>query len=129
MDILYNSSFEENNNNYTYYDGLEDYEDCLNGDTMQTFTQFLRCFKYYSYKAGVFSGIVMGISISTALLNMTIILCVIKLKHHKTVFDKIFMGHAIVDFLVGILVIPNYCIYSVFGYWPLGKMFCHLYIR
>ena len=50
-------------------------------------------------------------------------------KHHKTVFDKIFMGHAIVDFLVGILVIPNYCIYSVFGYWPLGKMFCHLYIR
>jgi hypothetical protein len=57
-----------------------------------------------------------------------VILFIHKIKQHKTVFDKIFIGHAFVDLLVGILVIPNYGIYSIFGFWPLGKFFCHMYI-
>ncbi len=67
-------------------------------------------------------------SMSTAALNLTVILLINRHRKNKTVFDKIFIGHAFVDFLVGIFVIPLFCIYTLFGYWPLGKILCHFYI-
>lgn len=103
-------------------------DDCVNNESMQTMAQFLKCLKYFLSKSVLISCIVLSFSFCTFVLNIVVIIFINKLKTHKTVFDKIFIGHSLVDALVGILVIPNYCIYSVFGYWPLGKYLCHFYV-
>lgn len=128
MDFI-NATFDNKSSYFDdQYENLIDYEDCINGESMQSYFQFFKCLKYYLSKSILASCLVLGFSFCTFLLNVIVIIFITKLKHHKTVFDKIFIGHSIVDALVGILVIPNYCIYSVFGYWPLGKILCHFYV-
>lgn len=103
--------------------------ECRNSLSMNSVAQFLECFRFFLSQSVTISCLVLLFAILTAILNVVVILFISRLKHNqRTVFDKIFIGHAIVDGLVGLLVIPNYCIYSVFGYWPLGKLFCHFYV-
>jgi hypothetical protein len=106
----------------------DEYYECVNSESMQSPRQFARCLKYFLSKSVLVSCLVLSFAVLTVILNIAVIVSISRLKHHKTVFDKIFMGHSVVDALVGLLVIPNYAVYSVFGYWPLGKVFCHFYV-
>jgi hypothetical protein len=106
-----------------------DYDaECVDTDGMDSLRQFLKCFRYFLSKSILISCLVLAFAFATVVLNLAVILFIIRLKAHKTVFDQIFIGHCVVDALVGLLVIPNYCVYFVFGYWPLGKLLCHLYV-
>ena len=131
LNLSQNGSSKNNNSTFSIYtDKDEDYfnyDDCHTAHSVN-FWQFIRCFKYFLSKSILVGSLVILFSISTAILNVVIIIFINKLKRNKTVFDKIFIGHAFVDFLVGVLVIPNYCIYTMFGYWPLGKNLCHFYV-
>ena len=108
-------------------DGDELY-DCVKGEQMQSTQQFAHCLKYFLSKSILSSCVLLSFAFFTTVLNLAVIISINRLKQNKTVFDKIFIGHSFVDSLVGLIVIPNYCIYSVFGYWPLGKLFCHFYV-
>ena len=101
---------------------------CVNSDQMDTFDQFVTCLVYFLKDSYLTSMLVLLFSVLTVLLNIVVICHINKLKQYKTVFDRIFIGHALTDGLVGMLVIPNYCVYTVFGYWPLGKLLCHFYV-
>jgi hypothetical protein len=106
----------------------DEYFECMNSQSMQSVGQFVRCLTYFLSQKVLVSCLVLSFAILTVILNIAVIVNISRLKQHKSVFDKIFIGHSVVDALVGLLVIPNYCIYSVFGYWPLGKLFCHFYV-
>jgi hypothetical protein len=45
-----------------------------------------------------------------------------------TVFDKILISHAFMDLLTGTVILPNYYLLAIFGYWPLNKSFCIFYV-
>lgn len=107
---------------------LEFAECVINDGSMDSLRQFVKCFRYFVSKSIFVSCLVLCFSFLTVVLNLAVIVFIFRLKAHKTVFDKIFIGHCIVDGLVGLLVVPNYCIYFVFGYWPLGKLLCHFYV-
>jgi hypothetical protein len=46
----------------------------------------------------------------------------------KSVFDKILISHAFMDLITGTVILPNYYLIAVFGYWPLNKSFCMFYV-
>lgn len=100
--------------------------DCKGTDL--TFIEFFKCTQFYISRSLIINTFYIVFSLSTALLNLVVIYLIQQHKKSKTVFDKIFIGHAFVDFLVGILVIPLFCIYSMFDYWPFSKIFCHIYV-
>lgn len=104
------------------------YSECMTLESVESLGQFVRCFRYFVSKSLLVSGLVLSFAVATVILNIAVILFIHRLKSHKTVFDRIFIGHCVVDALVGLLVIPNYCVYIVFGYWPLGKLLCHFYV-
>lgn len=100
---------------------------CNNTEYVSTM-QFLHCIKYLVSQSLLTNLFYFIFCLSTASLNLAVIYLINRNRKTKTVFDKIFIAHAFVDFLVGIFVIPIFCIYSMFGYWPLGKISCHFYI-
>lgn len=108
--------------------GLVDYSECASLDEVDSLGQFVKCFQHFVSKSTLTSCLVLSFACATVVLNTAVIMFIHRLKNHKTVFDRIFIGHCVVDALVGLLVIPNYCIYIVFGYWPLGKLLCHFYV-
>jgi hypothetical protein len=132
MENFLNLTVPSNVNNSSFFGGeySDDliYTECANIDSFESLQQFLKCFKHFISKSILISCLVLAFSFSTVILNLAVILFINRIKNHKTVFDKIFIGHCVVDGLVGLLVIPNYCIYFVFGYWPLGKLLCHFYV-
>lgn len=105
-----------------------EYAECSTLDSVESIGQFVRCFRLFVSKSVLTSCLVIAFAFATVVLNTAVIMFIHRLKNHKTVFDRIFIGHCVVDALVGLLVIPNYCIYIVFGYWPLGKLLCHFYV-
>lgn len=82
---------------------------------------FILCFKYFAFESILTTWLFLLFAFFTIILNFIIILLITFKIAYKTVFDKIFIGHSIVDLIVGLFVIPNYLIYTVFGYWPLGN--------
>ena len=106
---------------------FDDYEYCIEAKSL-SFMEFFKCSNFFFLKSIFTSFFYIFFSLSTAALNICVIFLINRHKKKKTVFDKIFIGHAFVDFLVGLIVIPTYCIYTMFGYWPLGKLACHLYV-
>ncbi len=105
----------------------EDYDASCNA-TEYTLIQFIRCIQLLMSQSLLTNFFYFIFSMSTSSLNLVVIILINRHRKNKTVFDKIFIGHAFVDFLVGIFVIPLFCIYTLFGYWPLGKIYCHFYI-
>ena len=105
---------------------FNDYIDC--NDSTFDLRQFFRCTGHFMAKSLFTNCFYFMFSLFTTLLNLLVICLIYRHRKTMTVFDKIFIGHALVDCLVGLLVIPLFCIYEMFGYWPLGKLFCHFYI-
>jgi hypothetical protein len=113
-----NSNSTEIQNQTTIFDvktfcRTENYEVTNNG-------QFFICFKHFVSESYLITWTFVLFALFTILLNLVIIILINWKITYKTVFDKIFIGHSIVDLIVGLLVIPNYLIYTIFGYWPLG---------
>jgi hypothetical protein len=42
-------------------------------------------------------------------------------KNNLKVFDRILMGHFLVDLLTGLLAVPLFHVYSIFFYWPFNS--------
>lgn len=105
-----------------------DTSECVTLESVESLRQFVHCFRYFLSESLLTSCLVLAFACSTVVLNVAVIMFIHRLKSHKTVFDRIFIGHCVVDALVGLLVIPNYCVYIVFGFWPLGKLLCHFYV-
>jgi len=92
------NEFELSDNNDEFYDI------CNNSDFMPSLFQFFRCLKYFLSKSVLISSAVLSFSFATAIINIVVIIYINKIKQTKTVFDKIFIAHSFVDFLVGLLV-------------------------
>ena len=124
-----------NHTNNTKHVGVEppqfnQYLDCSDVSSRANLDlgQFVFCTAQLVSRSLLTSSFYFIFSLCTASFNLLVVLLIHKQTKAKTVFDKIFMGHALVDFFVGLLVIPMFCIYTIFGYWPFGKLMCQLYI-
>lgn len=120
-----------NDSNHSAYDvdlplQFNQYTDCKSANI--DLGQFFYCTGQFIFKSLLPSCFYFIFSLSTAFFNLLVVVLISRQSKTKTVFDKIFIGHAFVDFLVGLFVIPPFCIYTVFGYWPFGKLMCQLYI-
>ena len=67
-----------------------------------------------------------SLCIGTVIVNSKLIWIVLN-KNDKTVFDKIYFCHAIVDLIFGGLDLPFYHIYNSFNFWPFSKIVCILW--
>lgn len=112
MDFLNNDFFFNSTNNLSFINNeleLSDnadefYDICNNSDSMPSIAQFFRCLRYFLTKSILISSAVLLFSFATTICNIVVIIYINKIKQHKTVFDKIFIAHSFVDFLVGLLV-------------------------
>ena len=100
---------------------------CFTPSEFEGFSQFSLCYSYISKKyliGTLFTWFLVTICIMANSL-------VLYIKFFRTnsygIFDRILMGHLIVDLLTGIFDIPFYHFYYLFGYWPFGKFTLRLW--
>jgi 5-hydroxytryptamine receptor 5 len=118
-----NNSYSKTTINYS---NISDY--CDNAIVMVSWFEFSICFAHFFLLRTAESVSVIIFAICTVIANVALFVFITFSKPNKTIFDKIFRAHSVVDCVVGFVIMPFYCIYTIFNYWPLGKMICHIYV-
>ena len=100
------------------------YDNCLLIDEMNSFNEFYRCLNYFIQSTPMTILITSLIQIITSfILNLSLIVLFF-VKKELTVFDKIMISHATVDFMIGLCDFPFFILAVIFGYWPFNKILC-----
>ncbi|KAI0237022.1 hypothetical protein LSAT2_012468, partial [Lamellibrachia satsuma] len=60
--------------------------------------------------------------------NVTVMACVATEKKLHTTPGMYMFSLAVADGLVGLLVMPAMTVHTKYGLWPLGQMFCTLWV-
>nr|QVK45735.1 G protein-coupled receptor [Proales similis] len=102
---------------------------CKNAQHVNSFRQVLACLSQLAVDSTLVAFAVLLFCLFTIALNCYIFYFISKsAAASRTVFDQVFIAHAVVDLIVGLFVVPFYGVYNLFGYWPLGKTLCHIYV-
>lgn len=101
---------------------------CSKEHEITSYLEFFDCYSFFFQKSLIQSSLTISLMVSTVVFNVAVIYCIKKnLKLHLSLFDKILIGHTIVDALTGLIIMPFYHINDCFGYWPLDNSFGHLW--
>ena len=92
-----------------------------------SWTEFLDCYSILSRYEMFRSIFGFCVAISSFSLNLLVIVMIYAKPVHLTIFDKILIGHCIVNGLTGLIDIPIFHIYTFFGYWPFHSFFCYFF--
>lgn len=77
----------------------------------------------------VILGLAAALIIWTVIGNITVIMAVRYTKALRSLLSNIFICNlALSDLLLGLLVLPFSAMNDVFGYWPLGKEICYMWL-
>ena len=90
-------------------------------------TNFLNCYEYYFKKYTIISVLEILLGLLTAVANSILAYRIVSYSNNMTIFDRLFLCHSIIDFSVGTTDLPFYHIFTVFSYWPFGKLACTLW--
>lgn len=93
---------------------------CFTPQTISFSLKFLRC-----YQLALKNNLLIGLcgillTISVVITNLFVIILIQNSKKTKNIFDKILIGHALVDLNTGLFNISLKHFVDVFGYWPLN---------
>lgn len=89
---------------------------------------FLRCYKYFAIESLEITIYCIIVIFGGLILNILAMYLLSTKTSHITVFDKIFISHAFVDLLTGVVDFPFMYFISIFHYWPFSKTFCIYYV-
>jgi hypothetical protein len=92
---------------------------CFTPKTISSSLKFFKC-----YQLALINNLLIGscgilLTISVVITNLFVILLIQNSKKTKNIFDKILIGHALVDLNTGLFNISLKHFVDVFGYWPL----------
>ena len=97
-------------------------KNCTDEHEITNWYEFFDCYSFCFQESSVQSSLTLSLIAGTVIFNLAVIVCIRKnTKNQLTIFDKILVGHAIVDGLTGLVDIPLYHIRTCFGYWPLSN--------
>lgn len=105
----------------------ESINNCFEKVNFTNIIDFFECYKHYFNENMIVSILALILIIGTIVLNLIVIILIIKNSTKLTIFDQILIGHSIVDFLTGLIDIPFYHIFIIFGYWPFSDMSARLW--
>ena len=115
-----NNSFDFNNSNSTDAQSLCEIPAPLN------LTEFFTCF-YSLLSPDSFTVLSFFLWISSFILNIVLIVF-LSVKSKVTIFDKILIFHALVDFLINILDFSFVIFFTILSYWPFSEAACAYYV-
>jgi hypothetical protein len=95
----------------------------INCSIPQTFTdlnEFLECYRIHFEKNILYSVLSLLLAFCSFFFNALVIALIKRNTLKINTFDQILIGHAVVDGLTGLIDIPFYHLFKIFGYWPLG---------
>lgn len=92
-----------------------------------TLIQVTKCYFHQLNLREPFSVIELAIIFITIMFNAIVIVLIKKNTSKPTLFDKILICHAIVDFSAGLIAMPIYHVYITFGYWPFNSIISRLW--
>ena len=69
-----------------------------------------------------------SLSFVTTVINVTVMACVVTERKLHTTPGMYMFSLAVADGLVGLLVMPAMCVYTVYGLWSLGSVMCTLWV-
>ena len=95
---------------------------CFTKNFSRNFFELFECYEYHFCQSIISSLLSILLIIGTIISNSLVIMLIKRNSLKLTIFDKILIGHSIVDGLTGLIAMPFYHIYFVFGYWPLGTI-------
>lgn len=95
---------------------------CLVKNFSRNFFELFKCYEYHFCQSVISSVLSILLIVGTIISNSLVIMLIKRNSLKLTIFDKILIGHSIVDGLTGLIAMPFYHIYFVFGYWPLGTI-------
>ena len=95
---------------------------CLVKNFSRNFFELFECYEYHFCQSVISSVLSILLIVGTIISNSLVIMLIKRNSLKLTIFDKILIGHSIVDGLTGLIAMPFYHIYFVFGYWPLGTI-------
>ena len=95
--------------------------ECLKHQTLNSINEFIKCYNtLYAYHWGRATvEIILATLVVT--LNSFVIFILLRNGKRKNLFDKILIGHCIVDGITGLVAIPFFHFRDLFGYWPFGE--------
>lgn len=111
----------ENNTNYIN-DSI-----CNDPKSINSIQILFECYKLFAQRKIYLSILELGLVVGIMSANLIVIIFILRKKQPKTIFDKILIGHSIVDGLTGLLDVPYFHIYSLFEFWPMGETMCFLW--
>ena len=111
-------------NNYSEKTQNFNYNSCLIVHEMNSFTEFLTCPKFLMPFQPLITTIYsICLIIGSFALNLSLIY-LLWTKLEITVFDKILLTHASIDFLISFIDYPFMVLTVYFRYWPFSKWMC-----
>jgi hypothetical protein len=101
---------------------------CSNASISKSFDEFLSCFSYFASSQSVLSALILILIIGSHIFNIEIILVINSRSKFKTVFENIFIAHAIINWITVRVVLILCYIQIIFVYWRLGKYLSAFYL-
>ena len=86
---------------------LNQSESCIQSQTFYDLNEFFKCYMYFASNMLIETIFQLLLIICTILFN-TLVIIILILSKEISVFDKIIIGHSIVDGLTGLFDIPLY---------------------
>lgn len=114
----------QNSSNYT----ISDNKTCELPQQFMNAQKFFLCFLYFFGKNLLSSILILSLIFCTVFFNFLYIFYKSKTLNKLTIFEKIFFGHAFVDGLTGLIDIPIYYIFYIYGYWPFSNELLKLWV-
>jgi hypothetical protein len=98
------------------------FDDCFHPSEFEGFSRFLSCYIYICKNNLIGTLFTWMMIIIAILANILVLYIKCYRSNTYTIFDRILIGHLIVDLLTAIFDIPFYHFYYSFGYWPFGSV-------
>ncbi len=117
---------EIRNNTATASSNTSAVQDCQTPQTFHSFTEFTHCYTFFFARSYLISILEILLILAIVSFNLLLILMIYfkprpRLGKHLSCFDQIYIGHATVNGLTGLLDVPLFHVENIFEYWPLGS--------
>jgi hypothetical protein len=98
------------------------YSDCQTSQTITSLENFFICYSFFYNQSPSQSIAQIFLFVGTILVNFLVITLLYVRPIKISIFDQILIGYCLVNGITGIVDIPFYHVWNIFGYWPFGKI-------